>query len=309
MKISIVTPCFNAARFIRETLASVLDQDVPDLEYIVVDGGSTDGTIELIKACGKRLAWWVSEKDDGQTSAINKGLARSTGSILGFLNADDVLTPGALRSVLDAFAANPDVDIVYGGVEWIDSTGASLGHHTGDISNLSEVLDIYRVWWAKHQWVQPEVFIRRSLWERVGAFDTRYHLAFDFDYWVRCFLAGARVLRVPQCLVRFRLHENQKSTASRHAAGEIRSIVRAALHSHPPIKDKLRRRIEAQLSYDLYQSGEANGPRGRKLCFAEALFCHPEWLIYAPEARARIRAACVGRLFDASKSATTTGNE
>jgi hypothetical protein len=164
------------------------------------------------------------------------------------------------------------------------------------------------VWWGKRQWVQPEVFFRRSLWERVGAFDTRYHLAFDFDYWVRCFFAGARVLRIPQCLARFRLHENQKSTANRRAAGEIRKIVRGALDSNPPISDELRRRLRARLGYDLFQSGEAEGSPERRLSFAEALFRHPEWLFYAPEARERLRAACVRRLLG-GKCPTTTGNE
>ena len=299
MRISLVTPCFNAARFIRETLGSVLNQEFDDLEYIVVDGGSTDGTAEVIHRQRQRLTWWVSEADEGQASALNKGFARSTGDVLGFINADDVLMPGAIRAVSEAFAAHPRVDIIYGGVEWMDANGASLGRHTGQISSLTDILDIYRVWWGKRQWVQPEVFFRRQLWERIGPFDTQYHLAFDFDYWVRCFLAGARALQIPQCLVRFRLHENQKSSASRLAAAEIRQIVKRALDCKIAIPRLFRRRLRAQLSYDLYQSNDAEAPQPRK-SFGRALLQHPEWLLYAPEARERVRATCVGRRLGAS---------
>jgi len=307
VKISIVTPCFNAARFAEESLRSVLDQEGVDLEYLIADGGSTDGTVELIRAHSERLAWWVSEADAGQTAALNKGMSHTTGDILGFLNADDVLTPGALRAVCDAFAANPDVEIVYGGVEWIDANGAALGRHAGNISSLEEVLDIYRVWWGKRQWVQPEVFFRRRLWERVGGFNTAYHLAFDFDYWVRCFLAGARVLRIPECLVRFRLHENQKSTASRRAASEIRTILEHALASDPPIPVGLRRRLQAQLGYDRFQSRDVEPSAEPGISFGRALLRHPEWLWYSREARERVRAACVGR-FKSAKRRPTTGN-
>jgi len=298
-----VTPCFNAARFIRETLGSVLHQEFDHIEYVVVDGGSTDGTAEIIQSQSDSLAWWVSEPDEGQASALNKGFARSTGDVLGFINGDDVLMPGAIRAVAQAFAAHPEVEIIYGGVEWIDASGASLGRHTGEISSLTDILDIYRVWWGRRQWVQPEVFFRRQLWERIGVFDTQYHLAFDFDYWVRCFVAGACALQIPQCLVRFRLHKNQKSTASRQAAAEIRQIVKRALDAEMVIPRAFRRRLGAQLSYDLYQSNDA-GAAQRQKSFGRALLQHPEWLLYAPEARERLRAACVGRWLSASKGTT-----
>jgi glycosyltransferase involved in cell wall biosynthesis len=297
VKISLVTPCFQAARFIRETIDSVLAQDGVDLEYGIMDGASRDGTVDIIRSFESRLAWWVSERDAGQTDALNKGLARTTGEILGFLNADDVLMPGALPTVAKAFAENPEIDIVYGGVEWIDADGRAQGLHAGDISSLGEVLDIQHVWWAHRQWVQPEVFFRRRLWERVGAFDTRYHLAFDYDYWVRCFLAGARVKRLPETLVRFRLHAEQKSTASRKASDEIRDVVSRALSENPPIDPSLRRRIAAELSYDLYQgSDEKTRPS-----FLRALLSHPEWLWHCGPARDRLKSACI-RLFHRADS-------
>jgi cellulose synthase/poly-beta-1,6-N-acetylglucosamine synthase-like glycosyltransferase len=100
---------------------------------------------------GPRLAYWCSERDRGQVDALNKGFARATGEIVGFINSDDVLLPGALRTVLDAFARQPEVDLVYGGVEWMDGDGKSVGFHAGDISDLAEVLDVYDVWWRERQ--------------------------------------------------------------------------------------------------------------------------------------------------------------
>jgi glycosyltransferase involved in cell wall biosynthesis len=297
VKISLVTPCYNAARFIAETIESVLAQDLPDLEYIVLDGGSKDGTADIIRRYESRLAWWVSEPDAGQTSAINRGLARATGDVLGFLNADDVLTPGALRAVLDAFGQNPNAELAVGEVEWIDADGRALGtKHSSDIADLGDALDIYRVWWGQRQFVQPEVFFRRALWERVGAFDESYHLAFDYDYWVRCFRAGARVAKIPRPLVRFRLHDAQKSVASEEAANEIRMIVRKTLDTQPPIPHRLRRRLEAQLSYDLYQLGRESWAGRPRPSFGAALLQHPGW-IFSPEVRARLKAACQRRFF------------
>lgn len=299
MRISLVTPCYNAAPFIAETIESVLAQDIPGLEYFVLDGGSKDGTPEIIRRYEAQLAGWVSEPDSGQTNAINRGLARTTGSVLGFLNADDVLQPGALRAVLDAFDRNPDTELAVGEVEWIDAASRPVGtKHAGSIADLGEALDIYRVWWGQRQFVQPEVFFRRSLWERVGSFDESYHLAFDYDYWVRCFRAGARVAKVPKTLVHFRLHDGQKSSAAEEAANEIRAIVRKTLDTDPPIPRGLRRRIEAQLSYDFYQLGRDSWAGRPRPSFGMALLQHPGW-IFSPEVRARLQAACQRRFFRA----------
>jgi glycosyltransferase involved in cell wall biosynthesis len=297
MKVSIVTVAFNAAGTIDETIRSVLAQESVDFEYIVIDGGSADGTAAIIERYAPKLSWWVSEPDRGQADALNKGFARASGDVLGFLNADDLLLPGALRGVAQAFEREPHADLVYGEVEWIDVAGASTGFHAGNISSLDEVLDIYCVWWEQRQWVQPEVFFRRALKDRVGAFDARYHLAFDFDFWVRCFRQGARVSRLPQRLAKFRRHPGQKSSAAAAAADEIRAIVRRHLDDGAQPTPSLRRRLEAQLSYDAYQSGRtaAGG-------FFGAFLRHPQW-VFSPEARARARAACAKLL----RSARTSG--
>jgi len=289
VKVSIVTACFNAAATVEETLRSVLDQRGVDLEYIVIDGASTDGTAAIIQRFAPQLAHFVSEPDRGQVDALNKGFARATGDILGFLNADDVFLPGTLAAVCAAFDAAPDREIVYGGLEWIDFAGQPLGPHHGAIDSLADILDVFRVWWRDRQWVQPEVFFRRSLKDRVGAFDERYHLAFDYDFWVRCFLADARVSRLEQPLVRFRRHAGQKSVDTTRGDHEIRAILAGNLVD-PRVPSALRRRLGAQLSYDRYQTG-ASADRGS---FAWSLLRQPRWLT-VPAVRQRLVASFFGR--------------
>lgn len=288
MKVSIVTPCFNAVATIEETICSVLDQDGVDLEYIVCDGGSTDGTAEIIRRYESRLAWWVSERDRGQVDAINQGFTHATGDVLGFLNGDDVLVPGALAKVCAAFTKDPAIELVQGGIEWIDFAGHPLGTHLGDMRSLEDALDIFRVWWGGRQWVQPEVFYRRSLKDRVGAFDERYHLAFDYDFWVRCFRAGARVTQVSETFVRFRRHDGQKSVDATRANDEIRAILAENLASDPPISSQTLRRLRTELAYNLYQSAST------RPSFFSMLLLHPSWLLCAP-VRQRIAASFLRR--------------
>lgn len=283
MKVSIVTVSFNSARTIDETIQSVLTQEGVELEYLIVDGASGDGTAEIIRKYEAQLAWWVSERDRGQVEALNKGFARATGDVLGFLNADDVLLPGTLREVCARFAQAPEKDIVYGGVEWIDLEGRSLGTHFGSIASLEEILDVFNVWWGERQWVQPEVFFRRSLKEKAGAFDERYQLAFDYDFWVRCFLAGAKVSQLPVPLVKFRRHAAQKSADFQRAVDEITASMGEHLATHPPISRWKHRELSARLAYTRYQKL----PIEQRPSFASALVRHPGWL-FSPEVRQRI---------------------
>jgi glycosyltransferase involved in cell wall biosynthesis len=284
VKVSLVTPCRNAERYIEQTINSVLAQQDVEREYFIQDGASTDGTVDIIRRHESKLAGWISEKDNGQPDALNRAFARCTGEITGFLNADDVLLPNALASVVRAFAEYPEVDIVYGEVEWIDAEGKVLGGHAGQISSLEEVLNVYDVWWAKRQWVQPEVFFRRSFKERIGAFDSSYDLVFDYDYWVRCFRAGARVHRIPVKLVQFRLHPDQKSTQAEKAAREIRAIVSRELNDGVKVSPQFRRRLEARLNYDRYQLADP----AKRPSFLRALLQNPSWL-WTPEVQSRLR--------------------
>ncbi len=123
-RVSIVTPSFNQAAFLEETIQSVLSQDYPNLEYIIIDGGSTDGSVEIIKKYADKLAYWVSEKDTGQADAINKGLIRVTGEIVAWLNSDDIYLPGTIRAAVEALQAHPDCGLVYGDVLSVDAKGS-----------------------------------------------------------------------------------------------------------------------------------------------------------------------------------------
>lgn len=290
----LAVPTFNSERFITATLESLNNQG-EHVQWWLQDGASQDGTVEIARQHARAGDTIVTEPDAGQTDALNKAMRRMGGGIIGFLNGDDCLLPGTAEAVLTYFAEHPEIDLVCGGIEWIDERGASLGKHAGRIESLSEVLDIYNVWWKNRQWVQPEVFYRRSLWERVGGFDTTYHLAFDYDFWVRCFLAGAKVAHIARPLTQFRLHSAQKSTASEQAADEIRSIVRKNLRSSAHISWGVKRRLQAELAYDAYQN-EVRSPDGTtRLPFLTALLRSPSWLLCAP-VRSRLLSSLRQRL-------------
>jgi glycosyltransferase involved in cell wall biosynthesis len=278
MKIGIVTPCFNSAATIEETIQSVLSQEGADFEYSVMDGGSTDGTVEIIKKYESRLSWWVSERDRGQVDALNKAFSRINGDVLGFLNADDVLLPGALKTIAEGFTARPNADIIHGGVEWIDFEGHSVGSHLGRIENLEDILDIYHVWWGRRQWAQPEVFFRRALKEKVGPFTERYDLTFDYEFWVRCFREGARVERLDVPLVKFRKHAGQKTADTKRTNDQIREILLRNLDEGAGIGWWRALQLRAQLTYDLYQIGAYDSGLHHP-SLTGALLLHPHWLL------------------------------
>jgi hypothetical protein len=274
-------PTYNCARYLADTLESLAAQGGA-VRWWLQDGASKDGTVEVARKFERRGDTIVSETDRGQADALNKAFARMGGEIVGFINGDDCLTPGAAGAVLETFGRHPEVDLIYGEVEWMDAAGAPAGHHKGDISSIEEMLDIYGVWFNSRQWVQPEVFYRRSLWEKAGPFNTDYDLAFDYAFWVQCMMAGARVMKLARPLARFRLHDQQKSTNAAKAASEIREIVRGALALDPPISAGARACITAQIDYDLYQL--APQP---KQSFASTLLRNPSWL-RAPAVRRRL---------------------
>jgi glycosyltransferase involved in cell wall biosynthesis len=234
-------------------MLSVIDQDYPLVEYIVTDGGSSDGSYEIIAANADRLAYWVSEPDRGQVHAINKGLARATGDILCYLNSDDLLHPGALKAVADAYASNPDADIFHGRCSTIDEHGTPLERaFFGDIDTPTKVLDLWSVWFRGRNVVQPEVFWTRRLMDRIGLFDEAFNYAMDYDYWTRAIVgAGAKVCRIDQDLAAFRLWGGQKSTAAEKAADELRAIaIRYIDDPNVPLEPHVRKRLKAAWTFD-----------------------------------------------------------
>ena len=190
--LTLAVPVFNGEHFLAETLAS-LNANGSQLRWWLQDGGSKDHTVEIARKFARDGDTVVSEPDKGQTDALNRAFPQMGGEIIGFVSGDDLpcsRTPP--RACWSGFDSHPDIDLVLAKSNGSMNTAPITGHHASRIDSLAEALDLYDVWWRKRQWVQPEVFFRRSLWERAGAFDTRYQLAFDYDFWVRCFLASKR---------------------------------------------------------------------------------------------------------------------
>lgn len=209
--VSIVTPSFNQAPFLVQTLRSVAAQDYQPIEHVVIDGGSTDGSVEIIRGHQAKLAFWVSEPDKGQSSAINKGFAKATGSIFAWVNSDDLLAPSAVRIAVDRFRKEPAVGLVYGDRVQIDAKG----NVTGFVRSPRFYAGMLR---RNITIPQETAFFRRELFESVGGLDESLHFAMDFDLWCRM-AAVTEVRHVPAFLGCFREHAACKSVAF-HAGGK-----------------------------------------------------------------------------------------
>jgi len=246
--LSIVTPSYNQRPFLAETLASVLGQPGVRLSYVVQDGASTDGSVDLIRQHADRLAAWESAPDHGQADAIARGFARTSGApddVMAWLNSDDVYLPGALAFVVDYFARHPDVDVLYGQRVLIDEQSREVGRwflppHDDAMLRLNDYVP------------QEALFWRRRIWDRVGGINPAFKFAMDWDLLLRFQAAGARIVRVPYFLACFRIHAAQKTSAKMESLGhqEIdalrlqtqgRRLTHAEVESHPLLLDYLRR--------------------------------------------------------------------
>jgi glycosyltransferase involved in cell wall biosynthesis len=207
MLVSIITPSFNQARFLEATIRSVLSQDYPEIEYIVMDGGSTDGSREIIERYSGQLGGWVSEKDNGQTDAINKGFARAHGDVLAWLNSDDTYEPGAVRKAVKFLQAHPETGMVYGDANFINEDGKVIGRFP------SAQTDYARLRRGYVHVAQQASFFRAEYWRKVGPLDPSFYFAMDYDLWVR--LAQITTLTfVPQVWANFRLHGSGKTISA-----------------------------------------------------------------------------------------------
>jgi glycosyltransferase involved in cell wall biosynthesis len=203
--LSIITPSFNQAAFLPQTLDSVLNQKYPKLEYIVIDGGSTDGSREIIERYSSRLTFWVSEKDRGQVHALNKGLERATGDWVGWQNSDDFYLPGAFESFAVATQRHPDADIVVADIVLVDEAGVP-------IRDVRYVKPTYESVFAEGMLLANQAaFWRRSLHERVGFLDERYTCSFDYDWFMRLLKYG-RAVHVRKHWGCFRYHDQSKTS-------------------------------------------------------------------------------------------------
>lgn len=207
MLVSIITPSYNQAAFLEKTIRSVLEQDYPEIEYIVVDGGSTDGSLEIIQRYQDRLAWWVSEKDRGQTDAINKGFAQARGEIIAWLNSDDTYEPGAVREAVEYFQRHPEVGLVYGHVKFIDAQDQVIGEFPSAQTSYARLRQGY-----VHVG-QQAAFFRNDLWKKVGPLDPSFYFAMDYDLWVRL-ARESPVVYHPRHWANFRLHGDAKTVAA-----------------------------------------------------------------------------------------------
>lgn len=213
MKISIVTPSYNQAQFIERTIMSVLSQNHPDLEYIVIDGGSTDGTVEILKKYSDKIIW-KSEKDNGQSDAINKGLKIATGDIVAYLNSDDTYEPGALKKIAEFFqnppAGEPDKKWVYGKCKIIDENDKEIRKPITAYKNLLLKNYNYSKLLSENFISQPATFWKRELLNKIGYFNEAEHFCMDYEYWLRIgkkYPAGV----INEYLANFRYHTTSKS--------------------------------------------------------------------------------------------------
>jgi glycosyltransferase involved in cell wall biosynthesis len=211
--ITIVVPSYNQGEYLGHTLKSIIAQEYPNLELIVVDGGSTDTTLEVIKQYERHLTWWVSERDSGQASAINKGFQQSSGEIMAWVNSDDMVAPGALRRVAEHFMANPRIHAVYGDRIVIDEAGCEIGrwvlpYHSAGVLKWVDFIPQETLYWT------------RSAWELAGGrIDERFSFAMDWDFLLRLSNKDVEIQHLPIFLGFFRVHGLQKTSSQMSLIG------------------------------------------------------------------------------------------
>lgn len=246
-KITVVTPSFNQGAYLETTIRSVLGQRYPNLEYLVLDGGSTDESVAIIRRYERELAFWVSEPDGGQSQAINRGFARATGDILCWLNSDDYHLPDTLWRVARHFTAHGDQPLVVSGSCLFFTEGQAQGRLQAPAKHDPERLQ------RCDYFVQPSTFWNAAAWRATGALDRELHFAFDWDWFLRAAQAGCRFVDVPEVLAAYRIHAAHKSGSGgerrreeiaevlrRYAGREIQEIFQW-LRQHPELWPALAR--------------------------------------------------------------------
>ena len=222
-RISIVTPSYNQVDFLEETIRSVLLQGYPNLEYMVIDGGSCDGSVEIIKKYEKDLAYWVSEPDDGQAHAIRKGFEKSTGDFQAWINSDDVYSPGTLQKIAEAFTLS-GADVVYGHEYFIDEKSKKVGERLS--LPFPKRLGLAFYVYGGFLVFQPASFWRRDLYEKSGGIDPFFTFIMDPDLFTRFVINDAKFHLLDEFFVNFRLHESSKTASIQ----DVRKKEREELH-------------------------------------------------------------------------------
>jgi glycosyltransferase involved in cell wall biosynthesis len=204
LNFSIITPAYHQAQYIEATIQSVLAQNYPRLDYLVVDGGSTDGTLDILRRYENRLRW-LSEPDRGQADAINKGFKQTTGDIVAWLNSDDLYLPGVLTQVAEFFYQHPEIDIVYGDYHLIDPTGRLL------LTRREIPFDYNILLYGLNYIGQPTVFFRRHVFDRAGYLDENLYYGLDWEYWLRLATCGCKFAHIPHFLAATRWQPQAKT--------------------------------------------------------------------------------------------------
>ncbi|HEX5000627.1 MAG TPA: glycosyltransferase family 2 protein [Terriglobia bacterium] len=225
-RVSVVTPSYNQAEFIEETMRSVLLQGYPDLEYIVMDGGSNDGSVEVIRKYEKFLASWTSARDNGAADAIGRGFARASGAVMAYLNSDDLYLPGALNHIGAVFAG-ANADVLYGNMHWMDRESHLVGERRQTpFSRLGYV-------YGGSDLPQQSTFWTAEMYRKAGGMDPAFQFAFDMDLFARFMAGGARFVHTRHFLAAFRLHSEQKSDAINEVGRRETNIIRKRYAKFP----------------------------------------------------------------------------
>jgi len=269
--ISIVTPSFNQAHYLEATIQSVLSQGYAPIEYILIDGASTDGSVDIIRKHKDRFAYWVSEKDNGQAEAINKGLVRAKGEIVAWLNSDDYYLPNTISEVVKAFEENPDILMVYGDVLAVDEQGQTINVLKYRQLSFEDLLCFQIIG-------QPSVFFRRAALEKAGLLDASLHFLLDHHLWIRIAQQG-KILHVPQTWSAARYHAEAKNRAKAAEFGREAFRILDWVKSQPGLAETVSRverrarasahRVDARYLLD---GGE---PWPALKAWMRALFIHP----------------------------------
>ncbi len=245
--VSVVTPSYNQGQFISQTIESVLGQEYPRLEYLVVDGASTDNTLEVLKGYGSRLRW-ISERDRGQSSAINKGWRQTRGEIIGWLCSDDTYLPGAIARVAAYLQEHPDVDLVYGDCDYVDEEGRKISPYP---TRPYEYRSLVCSTWDYIP--QPATFFRRRLLESVGYLDEDLQFVMDLDFWLRVGV-GHTMRYIPGRLATYRIHPRSKTIGSvRKSSPELLAVYKS-LFARPDLPRAIRRLRGRSLSNAYYRA-------------------------------------------------------
>jgi glycosyltransferase involved in cell wall biosynthesis len=269
--VSIITPSYNQALYLEQTIQSVLEQDYPHIEYIVVDGGSTDNSTEIIQKHADRLAYWISEKDSGQAEAINKGFARANGEIVAWLNSDDYYMLNTISFAVRCFEQNPDVVMVYGDMLAVNEEGQIINVLKYKQLSLEDLLCFQIIG-------QPSVFFRRAAVEKTGVLEPTFHYMLDHHLWIRLAHQG-RILHVPQVWSAARYHPLAKNRARAAEFGREAFRVLDWAKKEPDLWDIMskvqRRALASAHRYDARYLLDGGQTASALRAWFRALFIHP----------------------------------